>query len=117
MEMAAEIPPDQSAASSPVVDRKAHGRSKVTNGGALLPGIDGRSVWVRRCKDLIDIHLADLPDASAAEQSIVRCVAVLTTEFEKLEQKFALAGETILSTWIFTSARPAVYAGYLKPSG
>jgi hypothetical protein len=60
---------------------------------ALLPGIDGRSAWVRRCKDVIALHLADLPDATAAERSIVRRAAVLTTELERLEVKFAEAGE------------------------
>jgi hypothetical protein len=65
----------------------------VTNGKELLPGIDGRSVWVRRCKDVIELHLADLPDATAAERSIVRRAAVLTTELERLEAKFAEAGE------------------------
>jgi hypothetical protein len=65
----------------------------VTNGRELLPGIDGRSVWVRRCKDVIELHLADLPDATAAERSIVRRAAVLTTELERLEAKFAEAGE------------------------
>jgi hypothetical protein len=39
------------------------------NGSALLLGIDGRSPWERRCKDLITLHLGDLPDASVAEQS------------------------------------------------
>jgi hypothetical protein len=67
-------------------------RSRLTN-RALLPGVDGRSPWVRRCKDVIERHLADLPDASTAEKSIIRRVAVLTTELERLEQKFALAGE------------------------
>ena len=88
-----EVSPDQPLDRLPVADPKRCGRSRVTNGSVLLPGIDGRSVWVRRCKDLIDIHLADLPDASAAERSIIRRAAVLTTELERLEQKFALAGE------------------------
>jgi hypothetical protein len=67
-------------------------KSRLTN-RALLPGIDGRSAWVRRCKDVIEQHLADLPDATAAERSIVRRAAVLTTELERLEAKFAAAGE------------------------
>jgi hypothetical protein len=67
-------------------------KSRITN-RALLPGIDGRSAWVRRCKDVIAAHLADLPDATAAERSIVRRAAVLTTELERLEAKFAEAGE------------------------
>ena len=68
--------------------------SAITNGRRLLDGVDGRSPWVRRAKDLINEHLADLGGAdncSAAERSIVRRAAVLTTELERLEVKFALA--------------------------
>src|SRR5262249_22308601 len=71
------------------------GKSKITNGSAFLPGIDGRSTWVRRAKDLCHAHLVDLggyDNASAAERSIVRRVAVITTELENLERRFALAG-------------------------
>jgi hypothetical protein len=69
-------------------------RSRITNGTAFLPsGTDNRSAWVRRCKDVIAAHLNDLPDASAAERSLIRRVAVLTTELERLEAKFASAGE------------------------
>jgi hypothetical protein len=72
-------------------------RSRVTNGGRLLPGIvDERSAWVRRCKDLIHEHVGDLggvDNVSVAERSIVRRAAVLTTELERLEAKFAAAGQ------------------------
>jgi hypothetical protein len=70
-------------------------RSRITN-GRLLVGVDGRSPWVRRCKDVIREHLSDLggPDnTSAAERSLIRRAAVLTTELERLEARFALAGE------------------------
>ena len=36
-------------------------KSRITNGSALLPGVDGRSPWVRRCKDVIAAHLSDIP--------------------------------------------------------
>jgi hypothetical protein len=71
-------------------------RSRITNGSALLPGADGRSAWVRRCKDIIAEHLADMSgvdNTSAAERSIVRRAAVLTTELEMLEARFAAAGQ------------------------
>src|SRR6516165_8836396 len=71
-------------------------RSRVTNGSALLPGVDGRSAWVRRCKDIIEAHLSDLggeDNTSAAERSLIRRAAVLTTELERLEARFASAGE------------------------
>jgi hypothetical protein len=74
-------------------DRKAHGRSRVSNGNALLPGIaDGRSIWVRRCKDLISEHSSDIPDPSAAERSLIRRASVLEVELEQLETKFATNG-------------------------
>jgi hypothetical protein len=79
-----------------VPGRKDYGRSKISNGTALLPGIDGRSAWVRRCKDVIAAHIADLggeDNTSAAERSIIRRCAVLTTELERLEAEFAVAGE------------------------
>jgi hypothetical protein len=70
-------------------------RSRVTNGSALAPNIDGRSAWVRRTKDLIALHLSDLggaDHATAAEVSIVRRIAVLSVELESLEATFATVG-------------------------
>jgi hypothetical protein len=88
-----EAASDQSTDRSPLARRKSHGRSRVSNGNALLPGeVDGRSKWVRRCRDLINLHLGDLPDASVAERSIIRRASVLTVELERLETTFALAG-------------------------
>jgi hypothetical protein len=68
----------------------------VSNGTALLPGVDGRSAWVRRCKDVIAAHLSDLggeANTSAAERSIIRRASVLTVELERMEAVFATAGE------------------------
>jgi hypothetical protein len=76
-----------------VARRKNPQRSRITNGTALLSGVDGRSPWVRRCKDVIAAHLSDTPDASAAERSIIRRASVLTVELERMERQFALAGE------------------------
>ena len=75
---------------------KSRQRSRVANGSALLPDVDGRSVWVRRAKELIADHISDLggeENTSAAERSIVRRAAVLTVELERMERQFALAGE------------------------
>jgi hypothetical protein len=84
-------------ANSPELDApKLHARSRISNGSALLPGVDGRSTWVRRLRDLVKLHLSDLggDDAvSEAERSIVRRAATLTVELERLELAFALAGE------------------------
>jgi hypothetical protein len=72
------------------------GRSRVTNGSVLIPGVDGRSPWIRRCKDVIASHISDLggiDNCSTAERSIVRRASVMTVELERLEAKFARAGE------------------------
>jgi hypothetical protein len=71
-------------------------RSRVTNGSALLPNVDGRTSWYRRFKDLNALHLGDLggEDAvSEAERALVRRATCLIVECERLEQLFALAGE------------------------
>lgn len=85
-----------SAPSATLTRTKPTHRSRVTNGSAVLPGVDGRSVWMRRLRDLIDLHVADLgggDSVSAAERSIVRRAATLTVELERMEGTFALAGE------------------------
>jgi hypothetical protein len=85
-------PPDRCQ----VAHSKDARRSRITNGTALVPGVDGRSAWIRRCRDVIASHLSDLggeDNTSAAERSIVRRVAVLTCELENLEARFAAAGE------------------------
>src|SRR5262245_26883684 len=78
-----------------VVRPKDKQRARIGN-GALLPGVDGRNGWVRRCRELIADHTSDLggdANISAAERSLVRRAAVIATELERLEQRFALAGE------------------------
>lgn len=67
-------------------------RSKTTNGTAVVVGADGRSVWQRRFRDLVELHISDLGGQSVisqAEYSIVRRAATLTVELEKLEARFA----------------------------
>ena len=84
--------PDRTA-NDPVPSRQ---RSRVTNGSALLLGVDGRSAWIRRCRDVIAAHLSDMggeDNTSAAERSIIRRASVMTVELERLESKFAQAGE------------------------
>jgi hypothetical protein len=75
---------------------KSSGKSRITNGSAVLPDVDGRSTWVRRLRDLIAIHLSDLggiDNVSEAERSIIRRIATLTVELERMESGFANAGE------------------------
>ena len=97
--MDCEVITPKSADRRPVDDPSVtprKGRSKVTNGKVLIAGVDQRSQWIRRCKDVIAAHLSDLggeANTSAAERSLVRRCAVLTVELELLEAKFAMAGE------------------------
>jgi hypothetical protein len=90
-----EAPANSLADNWTITGGKRTGRSRITNGTALLPGIDGRSAWVRRAKDIIALHLSDLggfDNTSAAERSLVRRASTLTVELERLEAKFAAAG-------------------------
>jgi hypothetical protein len=60
----------------------------------LLPGIDQRNTWCRRARELIADHIADLGGESSittAEHALIRRAAVLVTELERLELRFALA--------------------------
>src|SRR5215468_8117860 len=71
-------------------------RSRITNGNSLLPNVDGRSCWVRRFRDLNALHLSDLGGedrASEAEKALVRRIATLIVELERLEMCFAEAGQ------------------------
>jgi len=85
-----------------VVERSANtaqtptNRSRVSNNARVLEGVDGRSTWARRYRDLLDAHVHDLggPDnVSEAERSIIRRAAALTVELERMEAKFAQSGE------------------------
>jgi hypothetical protein len=75
---------------------KLHARSRISNGSAILPGVDGRSCWARRLRDLIALHVADLggeANVSTAERSIIRRASALTCELERMETIFARHGE------------------------
>jgi hypothetical protein len=81
---------------NPTVDlRTRRLRSRITNGSALLPDIDHRSAWMRRFRDLNELHLSDRcgeREASEAEKALVRRAACLIVELEQMEQQFALSG-------------------------
>lgn len=75
----------------------ARQRSAVTNGRRILAGVDMRSAWARRLKDLILAHVQNLGGEgaiSAAELSIVRRAATLEVECELLEARFAKRGQS-----------------------
>jgi hypothetical protein len=73
--------------------RKDPLKSRVGNGSAWLTNVDQRSVWYRRFRDCIGDHLVDVPNATASQRSILRRASVLEVELERLETRFANAGE------------------------
>jgi hypothetical protein len=82
-----------------VARRSPTNRSKVTNGRSLFAaGGDNRSPWARRMRDVFETHLIDLGGleaASEAEKSILRRAAVMTTELERHEARFAVEPATL----------------------
>ena len=85
-----------SSADSPsVISMPPRTRSRVSNGRLFADAaVDGRTGWARRLRDLIMLHITDLGGeeaVSAAERSICRRIATITTELELLEKKFAIA--------------------------
>ena len=67
-------------------------RSSITNGTALLHDVDGRSATMRRLRDIIYAHTADLGGTdtlSEGQRAILRRAALLQLQLEMMEQKFA----------------------------
>ena len=76
---------------------KGRRRSRVANNPASLPGVDGRSAWSRRFKDLVTAIINDASgpdDLSEQEKVIIRRAAALSVELEVMEAGFATAGAT-----------------------
>jgi hypothetical protein len=75
--------------------RKPQARSRITNGKSSVAA-DGRTIWVRRLRDLIEAHEQDLGGTdtlSQAQRSLVRRAATLSVELERMEATFATAGK------------------------
>ncbi len=67
-------------------------RTRVTNGAVAIGGVDGRTLWARRYKDVVALHASDLGGAdlmSEAQKALVRRAATLVVELERLEARFA----------------------------
>jgi hypothetical protein len=70
------------------------GRSRLTNGRVLLPGVDGRSTWARLLRDVVSAmyaHLGGEDLASEPQRMLVRRVACFEAELCHLEFAFAQA--------------------------
>jgi hypothetical protein len=67
-------------------------RSALTNGSSLLANVDHRSAWMRRLRDLMMAHEADLggdANISEGERRLVKRAAMLTLQLEMMEQRWA----------------------------
>jgi len=70
----------------------------MSNGHALPRTVDQRTLWARRFRDLLALHLGDMADtASEGEKAIIRRACTLMVELERLEERFAIAGEATLN--------------------
>lgn len=86
--------PKLTADTSMVTPAKPTHRSRVTNGSSLFADVDGRTARARRLRDVLDELLAEIGDASEAQQSLARRAASLSVWCE--EQEAALArGEAV----------------------
>jgi hypothetical protein len=65
-------------------------KSAITNGSAILDQVDHRTPWMRRFRDLMDAHAADLgDDITEGERRLVRRCAMLTLQLEMMETRWA----------------------------
>jgi hypothetical protein len=79
----------------PSLDKLVHGRSSITNGREFLPGVDKRSPWVRRAKDVMSQLISDaggLDVVPEAKKLVARRAGILEAELIHLEARFAALG-------------------------
>src|SRR5262245_8344155 len=79
--------------------RHAMARSRITNGKELLPGVDGRSKWARRFRDLVELYTEDLggsDELSEGKKGLIRRVATLAVQLERMESNFAEADGDVI---------------------
>jgi hypothetical protein len=92
MKMKGEVAQRKRVGSKPIPGRKVYGRSRISNGGDLLPDIDGRSVVARRYRDIASAILADQGGADRCSESrtqLVRRFAAAAVLAEQLEGRLA----------------------------
>lgn len=82
--------------------RPATIRSKITNSGGLLDGVDGRSGPARRYRDLIEQLASDLggiDHISEAQTQLIRRTAGLAVRLEQAEAELINGGEIDSETY------------------
>src|SRR5664279_4415761 len=78
-------------------------RSRVSNGSAVLEGVDGRSAVARRYRDVLNELISDLGgDPSGAQSAIARRASALCVVCEQAEAEMVAGG--ILDLAEFTTA-------------
>jgi hypothetical protein len=88
---------NKSATRSRLVDAKAHGRSRVSNGRDVLPDCDGRSTIARRYRDIAGAILTDqggIDTCSESRKQLIRRFAAAAVLAEQMEARLA-RGEQI----------------------
>jgi hypothetical protein len=84
--------PNSFADPRPVERSRSKQRSRMTNGTALLPDVDGRSAIARRFKDITSAILADQGGAEQCSESrlqLVRRFAAAAVLAEQMESRLA----------------------------
>jgi hypothetical protein len=82
-------------------------RSAVTNRKRLFVEGGGRSAWARRYRDLLELHADDLGGAgllSEAQHSLIRRVATLEIELERLEGRLSEGNDVDLDVYARTAS-------------
>jgi hypothetical protein len=78
-------------------------RSRVSNGSAMLPDVDGRSAIARRYRDVLNELISDLGgDPSGAQSAIARRASALCVVCEQAEAEMVAGG--VLDLAEFTTA-------------
>jgi hypothetical protein len=96
-----------SVTSPTIAKAKPQGRSRIGNGKDILPGVDGRSLVMRRYKDILAQLIADMGgDPSEAQNIIARRASTLAVWCEQAEADMANGAEIDIGE--FTTATNAL---------
>lgn len=94
-------------ANAAIAETKQTHRSRISNGSAVLDGVDGRSVLARRYRDILGELIRDLGgDPSAAQDAIARRASALCVWCEQIESVMAAGGDVDIAE--FTTATNAM---------
>jgi hypothetical protein len=89
--------------SATIAATKPQARSRVSNGSAVLDGVDGRTAPMRRYRDVLAELITDSGgDPSGAQQAIARRAATLIVVCEQAERELLAGG--VLDLAEFTTA-------------